>query len=218
MNKAMSIVGMILSVILFLFSLLLLLATPFGLVGMAVAGLFFYLAFRSWKQIKNASAPTAAASRPVSSSAPVSRAASVPAAADLDKISTRPFEAVGMRFRMDSVRQVLERNPEYRNPDDTTRMYYMYAPFIRPCTLEPEDDNQYDHNAVMILVDGIHVGYIAAGSALRARDALSVGCTFDLNLFGGTYKSYDEEKAEWVTHRGDLMGKVTVHKPLKKDL
>lgn len=217
MNKAMSILGMILSVILFLFSLLLLLATPFGLVGMAVAVLFFYLAFRSWKQIKNASAPTAAASRPVSSSAPVSRAASVPAAADLDKISTRPFDAVGMRFRMDSVRQILERNPEYRHPDDTTRKYYLYSPLIRSCVLEPEDNNQYDHNAVMILVDGVHVGYIAAGQALRARDALSVGCTFEINLYGGTYKEYDEESSDWIVHRGDLSGKVSVHKPISKE-
>lgn len=217
MSKGMSIFLVVLSVILFLMSLLLLVVSPYALIGIAFAVLMIVYAARNMKKLKDeADKPKPSFKASFTPSAPATDRKPA-AAADLDKISTRPFDAVGMRFRMDSVRQVLERNPEYRHPDDTTRKYYLYSPLIRACTLEPEDNNQYDHNAVMILVDGVHVGYIAAGQALRARDALSVGCTFELNLYGGTYKEYDEETSDWIVHRGDLSGKVSVHKPISKE-
>lgn len=215
MSKGMSILITVLGVILFLMSLLLLIVSPYALIGIAFAVLIIVYAARNMKKLKDeASAQKPSFKASFSPAAPVHKP---DAAADLDKISTRPFDAVGMRFRMDSVRQILERNPEYRHPDDTTRKYYLYSPLIRSCVLEPEDNNQYDHNAVMILVDGVHVGYIAAGQALRARDALSVGCTFEINLYGGTYKEYDEESSDWIVHRGDLSGKVSVHKPISKE-
>lgn len=215
MGKGMSILITVLGVILFLMSLLLLIVSPYALIGIAFAVLIIVYAARNMKKLKDeASAQKPSFKASFAPAAPVHRP---DAAADLDKISTRPFDAVGMRFRMDSVRQILERNPEYRHPDDTTRKYYLYSPLIRSCVLEPEDNNQYDHNAVMILVDGVHVGYIAAGQALRARDALSVGCTFEINLYGGTYKEYDEESSDWIVHRGDLSGKVSVHKPISKE-
>lgn len=215
MSKGMSILLTVLGVILFLMSLLLLIVSPYALIGIAFAVLIIVYAARNMKKLKEEAASPAPSFR--ASFAPAASARKPAAAADLDKISTRPFDAVGMRFRMDSVRQILERNPEYRHPDDTTRKYYLYSPLIRSCVLEPEDNNQYDHNAVMILVDGVHVGYIAAGQALRARDALSVGCTFEINLYGGTYKEYDEESSDWIVHRGDLSGKVSVHKPISKE-
>lgn len=215
MSKGMSILLTVLGVILFLMSLLLLIVSPYALIGIAFAVLIVVYAARNMKKLKEEAAAPAPSFR--ASFAPAASARKPAAAADLDKISTRPFDAVGMRFRMDSVRQILERNPEYRHPDDTTRKYYLYSPLIRSCVLEPEDNNQYDHNAVMILVDGVHVGYIAAGQALRARDALSVGCTFEINLYGGTYKEYDEESSDWIVHRGDLSGKVSVHKPISKE-
>lgn len=44
-----------------------------------------------------------------------------------------------------------------------------------PLTLEPEEGNQYDPNAVKILDDGFQVGYVPAFLSARVRAAIAEG-------------------------------------------
>lgn len=48
-------------------------------------------------------------------------------------------------------------------------------------TLETEDDNQYDKNAVKVLVDGTHVGYVARENCLTVRKHLNEIKTISLS-------------------------------------
>ena len=215
MSKGMSILLVVLGVILFLMSLLLLIVSPWALIGIAFSVLIIIYAARNMKKLKDEAAKPkpsfkASFSSP-SPSAPTVRSSDL--SADLSNISTRRLDAVGMRFRMDSVRDILDRNPEYRYAEDITKKYYLYLPFTGQCELVPEDDNPYDHNAVKIVVNGTHVAYVAARQCLRARDALAVGCTFNLCLYGGTNKTYDEAESKWIVHRDDISGYVTIQKP-----
>ena len=70
--------------------------------------------------------------------------------------------------------------------------------------LVPEPDNPHDPNAIKVLVDGIHVGYIKQGSCAHIRNIyknksiVQVSC----EISGGPYKfvseDYDYEKEKDV--------------------
>ena len=66
--------------------------------------------------------------------------------------------------------------------------------------LIPEPENPYDKNAIKVIVDGVHVGYIKKGSCAHVKNLLSSDMIEKISceIHGGKYKilysDYDEEK------------------------
>lgn len=62
--------------------------------------------------------------------------------------------------------------------------------FPRVATLEPEPDNPQDPKAIKVVVDGVHVGYIKAGSCAHIHKAIREGRleSVKCEIKGGKYK------------------------------
>lgn len=71
--------------------------------------------------------------------------------------------------------------------------------FPRVATLEPEPDNPQDPKAIKVVVDGVHIGYIKAGSCAHIHKAIREGRleSVKCEIKGGKYKivleDFDED-------------------------
>lgn len=77
---------------------------------------------------------------------------------------------------------------------------YQYRFHPQKVELVPEPDNKYDSNAVKVIVDGVHVGYIKKGSCTHVKKLLAEDRILNINckIGGGKFKiiteDYDPEK------------------------
>lgn len=93
---------------------------------------------------------------------------------------TRKYQVAGESFHRDEILQLMHLNPDYRLPEETLiKKYrnggavYKYRPPLNlNVSLEPEPDNPHDKNAVKVILNGRHVGYIKRGSAAHIRNLL----------------------------------------------
>lgn len=74
---------------------------------------------------------------------------------------------VGVSFRGTEARNLVKS----LTPEDGIRL-----------SLEAEPDNEYDRNAVMVLCDGEHIGYIARENNRQLFDALQAGGQFTIDI------------------------------------
>lgn len=90
--------------------------------------------------------------------------------------------------------------------DDFHENEYIYQDDFRPSKVEllEEPDNPHDPNAIKVVVDGVHIGYIKKGSCSHVKKLLHSGkiVDIDIEIQGGKYKrvcsEYDYEKGEDV--------------------
>ena len=76
------------------------------------------------------------------------------------------------------------------------------------CELIPEPDNEYDKNAIKVVVDGMHVGYIPKDRCSEVKKILDNIQSIDMEAYGGKYKEvyydYDTFKEKVLTDKKDL--------------
>ncbi len=125
----------------------------------------------------------------------------------LDK--TERFHVAGVSYHIDDIEALGKDNPEY----DLTKTemidaglederIYEYEFFPSDVQLIEEPDNKYDPNAIKVVIDNTHVGYIKKGSCSRIRKLLRSGKIrkIDAEIGGGKYKylyseyDYDKDK------------------------
>lgn len=79
---------------------------------------------------------------------------------------------------------------------------YQYDFYPINVELVPEPDNPYDKNAIKVVIDGAHVGYIKAGSCSRVRNLLNSNTIekIEPRIVGGKYKclEYDEDEDRYT--------------------
>ena len=126
------------------------------------------------------------------------------------------FEVAGVFAHTDAVRALGRRKRDYWELSDTAllekytedeKRIYAYSFPAVACELEPEPDNPHDPNAIKVLVDGQHVGYVPAAecatvrSILRRADSIrgSVGHGPCKLVSGGDVRHYDDEFTVRVT-------------------
>ena len=139
---------------------------------------------------------------PVPSPAPV--AAQAPSAP-----KSQTHKVAGITHHMDAVKALGSDNPEYsmtkKELEEEGRVYervYKTDYYISKTELVPEPDNPHDANAIKVVCDGHHIGYIKAGSCARVHKLLREGLIrrIDCELTGGPYKilvrDYDAEAGE----------------------
>ena len=81
---------------------------------------------------------------------------------------------------------------------------YKYDFYPVKTELIPEPDNEVDPNAIKVVVDGEHIGYIKKGSCAHIRKLLNSGSIekIDVEIGGGPYKFITAE--DWDENGGDV--------------
>lgn len=111
----------------------------------------------------------------------------------------------------------LERFEGLKNKDikeDFCGKVYKYADFFtRDFSLIPEPDNEYDENAIKVMVDKFHVGYLSRKTAKTVATLMSLEnkkISFDglLTIVGGPYKMLDYYEDKVITKRDDFNFKL----------
>lgn len=127
------------------------------------------------------------------------------------KYKDRTYRVAGISFREDNVENIGCENDDYHmtkreliqeGMTDERIWEYDFNPIH--AELVPEPTNPHDPNAIKVMIDGEHIGYIKAGSCthvlkLIAEDRiLGIQC----EMGGGRYKylseEYDDEKEKYV--------------------
>lgn len=103
----------------------------------------------------------------------------------------------GTSFRLDAIKELLDENTDYplskRELIDqgliNERIYKMGV-FNNFAVLEPEPENPTDPKAIKVLTEGVHIGYIKAGSCAHIHKALREGRIerAEIEIKGGEYK------------------------------
>lgn len=160
---------------------------------------------------------------------PIPDPGSVPNHKTTPKPKTKSFTArvAGVQYYIDALMELATKNPDYdmskREIIDNfmvdERIYeYEFCGFMTE--LVPEPDNPYDKNAVKVVIDGNHIGYIKAGSCARIHKLLREDRIHRINaeIGGGKYKIVyeDEYEDEYALERGktNYFVHLTIHEKL----
>lgn len=126
--------------------------------------------------------------------------------------SVKKYKVAGVTHYVDNIMALAEEDPDYdmskRELIAEDRVQervwkYFFAP--QKVELIPEPDNPHDLNAIKVVVDGVHVGYIKSGSCAHLRKVMDLGGIVDIDcqIGGGPYKfvsmEYDENGKEVYT-------------------
>lgn len=117
----------------------------------------------------------------------------------------------GTSYRQKEIESLGEENPVYGYSkkefiedgyEDEKVYYYDFNP--QKVELIEEPDNEFDPNAIKVVIDNVFVGYIKKGSCTHVKNLLKSGkiVKVDAEIYGGEYKQiyseYDEDKNEDV--------------------
>ena len=111
---------------------------------------------------------------------------------------TVTHKVAGTSYRQKELLAMGEKNPEYaltkrellkRYPEGVT--VYEYEFHSQKAELVPEPDNPHDPKAIKVLVDGVHIGYIKAGSCAHIHKLLRENRIQRIvpKIIGGKYKA-----------------------------
>lgn len=137
----------------------------------------------------------------------------------------------GTSFRLEAIKELLEENPDYslskRELMDyglvNERIYKMEV-YRHSAVLEPEPENPSDPKAIKIVVEGVHIGYIKAGSCAHIHKVLREGRleSAEVEIKGGEYKilleDFDEDgESVYSLERYTIPLSAVLSLTLKKD-
>lgn len=140
-----------------------------------------------------------------------------PVQAPVEQPSTPPekterHRVAGTSYRIDAIKSLGIENPDYELTkrelvEDylTDESIYEYEFPLFDAELIEEPDNEVDPNAIMVVLNGVHVGYIKAGSCNRVKKRMRENRIkrVTARIFGGRYKyvstDYDDNGNERYT-------------------
>lgn len=132
----------------------------------------------------------------------------------------------GVTSYMENIMSLAIENEDYSKSkkdivDDfqTEERIFQYYWDVLKVELTEEPDNPHDPNAVKVLVDGFHVGYIKKGSCTHIKKLLHSGNVVKISaqIGGGKYKYVyeDEDTEKIIMDKGELPIGVTLYIELK---
>ena len=133
------------------------------------------------------------------------------ASAPVETAEGRPayenFHLAGLAHYADAIDRLASENYTYDctkrdlvdlyEDDDWTRIWEFEYP-SKPVELVPEPENEFDKNAVKVILAGEHIGYIKKASCSRVKNLLNSGTVTGLRveLTNGRYKDLSAEEAD----------------------
>ena len=130
-------------------------------------------------------------------SARAAEAAQTPPAKGKVSLVTENFNVAGTSFHQEAIEDLGSENSlyEYTKKELIDEGYedekiYQYEFFPEKVELVEEPENPHDPNAIKVIVDGAHIGYIKAGSCAHVKKLLQSGTVSDISaeIYGGKYK------------------------------
>lgn len=117
------------------------------------------------------------------------------------------FHVAGTSYREDAILSLAEENDDYNlskkelidDGMEDERIYKYYFPAMQS-KLVPEPDNPHDPNAIKVLVNGVHIGYVKAGSCSHVKNLLASGkvSSYGVDIVGGPYKRvYEDDDGDY---------------------
>ncbi|MBQ0113320.1 MAG: hypothetical protein KBT03_09345 [Bacteroidales bacterium] len=113
------------------------------------------------------------------------------------------FKIAGMKYRIDNLKKIAIPNERYNlSKNDLKKLgvdlVYEYKFDIKSVELIPEPDNPHDNNAVKVIFNGVHIGYIKRGSCSRVKNLLRDGYEFKLDYikYGNSKEIVEYEEGE----------------------
>lgn len=105
------------------------------------------------------------------------------------------LDVAGTYYKQDSIRLVVNENPLYRDRINNYngKRIYKYKFTRKNAELIPEPTNEHDHNAIMVMIDNIHVGYIPAEKCIDVKKILKYVKSVEAQIYGGDYKYIDSD-------------------------
>lgn len=212
MKKGLKVFYTATGVLLFLAGLLLAVSgVKAGWVFVAL-GLFFFCYPRFFKKKEPSALPD-----PGAASASPSPA-QVPAPKPAEKVEN--FRVAGISNYTKSVEALAEENPDYNlskaelkedGPSDERIFQYYFTP--KKVELVPEPENEYDSNAVMVIVDGEKIGYIKKGSCSHVKNLLASDkiLRIEAEIGGGNYKYFDSEENSLDKSSLNYWAEISIH-------
>lgn len=172
----------------------------FGGLSFAVLAVLFFFGARKCNAVLNVAGDPAPFSE-ISTSQPPERKQPTSAVQN-----TKKYKVAGVTFYEDNIRALAVDSPDYEmskreliDAGMTEEKVWKY--FFAPENVEliPEDDNSEYPEAIKVVVDGQHVGYIKSGSCAHLRKVIANDgiASIDCTIGGGPYKyisvGYDDE-------------------------
>ena len=135
---------------------------------------------------------------------------------------TENFKVAGTSYRQEELKELGYENDMYtlskkqlieEAPEDEPIYQYNFYP--SDVKLVEEPDNPHDSNAIKVIVDGTHIGYIKSGSCSRVRNLLKSGNVLDISaeIYGGNFKVLfmnDDGEYEIERNSRDIAAKVSI--------
>lgn len=142
---------------------------------------------------------------------------------------TERHRVAGTSYRTDAIKSLGTENPIYEltkrdliDLDATDESIYEYEFPIFDAELIEEPDNEVDPNAIKVVLNGVHVGYIKAGSCNRVKKRMREDRIkrVTATISGGRYKYvstyYDDDGEERYTFdKGERFFSITLTLYLK---
>lgn len=138
------------------------------------------------------------------------------------KRNVQGHKVVGHNYRQNEIKTLGILNPDYKLKKNElikkglvdVNVYEYNFPALK-AELIQEPTNEYDPNAIKVVVDGVHVGYIKAGSCSRVKNLINNESieTVDAIIYGGNYKHLadcGEEIYEMDSSRGDVRVRIEI--------
>ena len=140
--------------------------------------------------------------------------------------NVKTYRAVGMSYRLDALMSLGVKNEDYHKSvkelvaeELTEESVYEYEFYPLKAELVPDPDNPADPNAIKVVVDGVHVAYIKAGSCAHLLKVIRENRVkkIDCKIRGGKYKyvscEYDDErdKETYTLERDEKPYTVTLY-------
>lgn len=139
----------------------------------------------------------------------------------IDKLKS--YKVVGTSFRKDAFMRLAVENPDYKLSKSALikkklvdTPIYQYDITSEPVELIPEPDNPNDPNAIKVVVNGEHIGYIKAGNNCAHLLKVIKGNrikSITAKIYGGAGKmvtKYPDEPYELETFDGDFGAKLEI--------
>ena len=214
-HKVVFVILLILGILVFLFGITGLFAAPlFGIAFMVVGAAItipFFVSGRKQNSVTASKTESDAFNYRNTPINIVNPAVHTSSEVHSSQYKTENHHVAGTSYRQKEIESLGEDNPIYEYSkrelidegyEDEKVYYYDFNPYTVELIEEP--DNKFDPNAIKVVVDGVHVGYIKKGSCTHVKNLLKSGkiAKIDAEIHGGKYKllysEYDGDKDKEV--------------------
>ena len=123
------------------------------------------------------------------------------------------FRVAGTSYRQEALEKLVWENEDYNlsknqlgEDNFVDERVYEYCYSGKSTELVPEPDNEHDPNAIKVMVNGIHIGYIEAADTARVKELLDSGeiDSIRTEIEGGKYKYVTEnDDGEYEMEKGE---------------